>query len=218
MSGRSVHRRDTYPWDSPRVSVGRRFASTQPVFNNTQELAQTGAVSATLFVVFIAFVTWHASRRASTRTAVGIVQQLRRSGSYSLRVEATQLVWNPAMPIGTGNRLPGPAEAHYSIDPNDLVHLILISKSGRRQQFSGPIPDHLLDEARIRRLACLRAHAVSVYVASLVAGFALGFVLSHGGWANRMLFGYLAGLATITLWAIGLRVVHVGHALRHLND
>ncbi|MBO0883071.1 MAG: hypothetical protein J2P17_22595 [Mycobacterium sp.] len=183
---------------------------------SNSQLAQTAAIALTASVLIFSVVVPVAWRRASARSTFAIIRQLRSSGSYSLWVGTRRAVWNPAKPPGAGNRLVGPGEAYYSLGPDGLGQLTFVSASGQRRQFSGPIPDRLLDAAQ--RFSRVQVRVNTIYFGSMLVGFVLGVLLSSGGWAVRMLIGYLAAFAVMIFWSLMLRVYRVGHALRHLRD
>jgi hypothetical protein len=97
-----------------------------------------GLVIGTIVFALILIGSW---RGVKNRSANRIVSQLQKSDlPYDIKVGIGNRVWNPS-PEGGGAELFGPAQARYTLDEHDVIHLRFEHKSRPAQYFSGPLPD-----------------------------------------------------------------------------
>ena len=147
------------------------------------------------------------SRGMFARFPHSVIKRLNRPGGrYDVSVGAIAGAWNPANPFGTfgtGNYVPGPGTAIYTLDDAGVIHLDFQPRSGPPKHLSGPIPDTFLPKTPSkRRLHRMVWGVVMSYVTFIVIGFSIGYLLVRGSASTRISFGLLGALAAVI-------VVHV---------
>jgi len=168
-------------------------------------------------LLLFAAIMWWSFRTANRRSAQGIIKKLERSSSqYAVRSGLWNGVWNPA-------KKPSPmifdkGMATYTLDGNGLVHLVFQSSSGGSREYAGPVPATLQprDPAH-RRIHRLTRLMVSLYLAFIVAGFTVGYVLSHAGLVVRVVWGGVGVVVAMAAAVVILHFVLFGQALRDLT-
>jgi len=134
-------------------------------------------------------VIWWAMRRARSTYSKAIVRRLKRTGQQvAINVSNCRGTWNPARKEVAG-RLFANGCAVYSLDAAGTVHLEFHPVAGGQQHYEGPIPAwHDAPEGRRRQRLVRRVWVA--YVAWLLAGFVVGYLLAYGSGASDSLSGF----------------------------
>jgi len=175
-------------------------------------------ISAVFFVFFyVGPVLWFLLFRTRRTHPKWILRQLQKSsGPVKVAVGHFGGTWNPK-PGGSG-RVFGSGKAIYSLDESSVVHLHVLPKRGREQNYSGPLPEsvpadsaHLLKQRRIMRLVLV------AYGLTVIVGFAAGYLLARGTPGARFVWGLLGVfIAWMVLWLVML-ALRVGTSVRKIR-
>jgi len=120
-----------------------------------------------------------------------------RREPISMRTSYTSGAWNPARPLGRGNRTSNePGWATYSLTDDGLVKLELDRDDGRHEEHVGPTVQPPANWRRRKRFTVLPSVSYLVF-ASL--GFLLGYTVTHGQHSHRLGNGALGAVAGLAL-------------------
>jgi hypothetical protein len=160
-------------------------------------------------------VVWWGIRRAKMTWSKRVVKQLKRTNApITLQVKARRGTWNPARP-GVAGRIFSSGQAVYTIDESETIHLRFQPLAGVEQHYEGPIPrGYAADSPALRRRRKLVRVVYVGYLALLVAGFILGYLLAGGSEARRLAAGAGGVLVAMLLISIAATFLRVGISVR----
>lgn len=125
---------------------------------------------------------------------------------------ATGGTWNPEKPPGIGNPMFTRGNGTYRFTDDGQVELTWTAAGGATRTYHGAVPDRLRPGSSERRRAKSVVHAIVVlYGVVTVAGFAVGYLVSHGAVGARLGFG---GLGVLAGWVLIWFVVMVINVAR----
>jgi hypothetical protein len=160
-------------------------------------------------------VLWWRIRRAKKTYSKWIVKQLKRTGApVALRIKARRGTWNPARPEVAG-RLFANGQAVYAMDEYETIHLQFQPLAGVEQHYEGPIPKgYATDSPTLRRRRKLVRSVYLGYVALLLAGFILGYLLAGGSEGKRLITGAVGVLVAMLIISVAATFLRVGISVR----
>lgn len=138
----------------------------------------------TLIVFALIFkLEWRYMRVVS---APAVVRRLRRSpnGEFTTEIRGLGWAWDPAPGSARAvnhGRLSGPGRVTYTQTTDDLIHVTLVGRDGRRHQSEGPVPRVLVagtpEASRTRRVRRILRFALAFYPFCGAVGFAVGYTV-----------------------------------------
>jgi hypothetical protein len=155
-------------------------------------------------------------RGALERTPAGVLKRLRSPGAeHHVRLTwltATGGTWNPEKPPGIGNPIFTRGNGTYRLADDATVELTWNASGGETRNYRGTVPDRLRPGSPQRRRARHALHLIAaLYAVVTIAGFAVGYVASHGGAGPRLGYG---GLGVLAGWVLIWFVVMVINVAR----
>ncbi|MFZ0665624.1 MAG: hypothetical protein WAM97_07700 [Acidimicrobiales bacterium] len=101
-------------------------------------------------------------------------------------------LWNPQMPLGVGNLLPGPGVGTYTLGSDGMVNLRYVRQDNRSVDLSGPIPHQLVGkgsdaDAGLRQTRKLKRRFLAAYLGTILVAFVATSVAWSGSWGERVI-------------------------------
>jgi hypothetical protein len=164
--------------------------------------------------LYLLFMSWSISRRVKRLHPKWIIRQLQKSdGPVKVRVRSTGGTWNPAK----SGRIFTSGTAIYDLDESGTVHLHLVPKRGREQNYSGPMPASVPASAQVRKLRRIRRLVLVGYALAVIVGFCIGYLFASGAPSARFVWGLLGVfIAWMVLW-LAMLTLRVGISVRNIR-